>query len=84
LLIGRATASRGDPQLAQRGQRDALVQHLEAAALDLAQQVVVDVGHHQAGLLRLAVDLGQQGQGLVVAAVGALGLEAHQRLKRSL
>ena len=63
---------------------DALVQHLEAVGLDLAQQRAVDVGHHQAGLLRAAVGLRQQRQRLVVAAVRALGLEAHQRVKRSL
>ena len=41
-----------DPELAQRRQRDALVQHLEVVGLDLAQQRAVDVGHHQPGLLR--------------------------------
>src|SRR5882672_7899899 len=39
--------ARGDPQLAQRGQRSALVQHLKAVLLDFAQQRAVDVGHHQ-------------------------------------
>src|SRR6185312_2837587 len=34
-----------DPELAQRRQGDALVQHLEARGLDLAQQAPVDVGH---------------------------------------
>ena len=36
--------------------------------LDLAQQGAVDVGHHQAGLLRRAVLLGQQRERLVVDA----------------
>ena len=75
-LVGRTL-----PELAQRRERDALVQHLEAAGLDLAQQRAVDVGHHQAGLLRAAVGLGQQRQRFVVAAVRALGLEAHQGLE---
>ena len=58
---------------------DALVQHLEVVGLDLAQQRAVDVGHHQPGLLRPAVGVGQQRERLVVEAVRALGLEAHQR-----
>src|SRR5687768_17188264 len=36
----------GNPQLAQRRQRGALVQHLEAVFLDLVKQRAVDVGHH--------------------------------------
>src|SRR6218665_989165 len=40
------------PELAQRCQADALVQHLEVLMPDLAQQRAVDAGHHQAGLLR--------------------------------
>src|SRR5579862_9767855 len=44
-----------DPQLAQRRQRDALVQHLEAAGLHLAQQTPVDVAHHQRRHLGLAI-----------------------------
>jgi len=51
--------ARGDPQLAQRRQRRALVQHLEALGLDFAQQRAVDVGHHEPGLLRHAVGLRQ-------------------------
>src|SRR6218665_2761598 len=39
------------PELAQRCQADALVQHLEVLMPDLAQQRAVDAGHHQAGLL---------------------------------
>ena len=70
---------RSDPELAHRGQRDALVQHLEAAVLDLAQQRAVDVGHHQPGLLGLPVGGRQQGQGLVVQGMGTLGLGGHQR-----
>src|SRR4051812_42304748 len=68
----------GDPELAQRGQRYPLVQHLEAAGLDLAQQAAIDVADHQRRLLARAVGLGQQREGLVVEAVGALGLEFHQ------
>src|SRR3989344_4852532 len=67
------------PELAQRREADALVQHLEVLVLDLAQQGAVDVGHHQAGLLGAAVGIGQQGEGLVVQAVRTLGLKAHQR-----
>src|SRR6218665_3384988 len=48
------------PELAQRCQADALVQHLEVLMPDLAQQRAVDAGHHQAGLLRAPVGLGQQ------------------------
>ena len=51
----------------------------EVVGLDLAQQRAVDVGHHQAGFLRAPVVFGEQGEGLVVGAVGALGLKAHQR-----
>ncbi|MNV94901.1 hypothetical protein D3C71_1897410 [compost metagenome] len=55
------------------------MQHLEVLVFDLAQQGAVDAGHHQAGLLRAAVGVRQQGQGLVVQAVRALGLKPHQR-----
>src|SRR6201996_901551 len=68
-----------DPQLAQRRQRDALVQHLEAAGLDLAQQAAIDVAHHQRGPLRVAILGRQQRERLVVEAMRALGLELHQR-----
>src|SRR5277367_1104484 len=44
-----------DPEFADWGQRDALVQDTEAIGLDLAKQAAIDVGHHQAGLLRSAV-----------------------------
>ena len=74
-------AAADDGQLAQRRQGDALVQDLEAAGLDLPQQSAVDVGHHQPGLLRLSVALGQQGDRLVVAPMRPVGLETHQRLE---
>src|SRR5450759_623180 len=45
----------GNPQLADRRERDALVQHLEAAGLHLAQQAAVDVAHHQRRHLGLAI-----------------------------
>src|SRR6476661_3184472 len=56
----------GQPELAQRREAHALVQHLEAIALDLAQQRAVDAGHHQARLLAAPVLGRQQGQRLVV------------------
>src|SRR5690348_4837685 len=39
-----------DPELAQGRERDALVQDLELRGLDLAQQLAIDVGHHERGL----------------------------------
>ena len=54
------------------------MQHLEAAGLHLAQQCAVDVGHHETGPLRGAVGVGQQGEGLVVGGVCALGLEVQE------
>src|SRR5664279_428978 len=67
-----------DPELPDRRQRDALVQDGEIVGLDLAQEAAIAVGHHQARLLRRAVRLAEQGERLVVGAVRALGLEAHQ------
>src|SRR6185369_16413390 len=67
-----------DPELPDRRQRDALVQDGEVVGLDLAQQAAVDVGHHQPRLLRGAIGIAQQRDRLVVGAVRALGLEAHQ------
>src|SRR6218665_810980 len=54
----------GEPELAQRREADALVQHGEVVALDLAQQRAVDAGHHEAGLLRAQVGGRQQRQRL--------------------
>ena len=51
----------------------------KSSRLDLAQQRAVDVGHHQPGLLRPPVGLGQQRQRCVVQAMRTLGLESHQR-----
>src|SRR5574337_142604 len=69
----------GQPELAQRRQADALVQHRKAVALDLAQQREVDAGHHQPPLLRAAIGGGQQRQRALVGGARALGLEPHQR-----
>jgi hypothetical protein len=71
------------PELAQRRQGDAPVEHAEAVAHDLVEQGAVDGGHDQAGALGLAVDRGQLGEGLVVEVAGALDLEGHQRRKLS-
>ncbi len=67
------------PQLAQGRERDSLVQHLELVPLDFPQQGPVDAGHHQAGFLCPPLFVREQGQGLVIEAMGAFGLEAHQR-----
>src|SRR5437763_3680075 len=69
----------GDPQLADRRQRDPLVQDGEIVGLDLAQQAAIDVGHHQSGPLRGAIRVAEEAECLVVRAVRTLGLEAHQR-----
>src|SRR4051794_11955364 len=45
----------GEPELAHRREAHALVQHLEAVVLDLAQERAVDAGHHQARLLAAPV-----------------------------
>src|SRR5574337_2036846 len=45
----------GQPELAQRRQADALVQHRKAVALDLAQQRDDDAANHQPPLLRAAI-----------------------------
>src|SRR5450432_3979833 len=68
-----------DPELPDRRERDALMQHGEVVGLDLAQQLAVDVGHHQPGLLRAPVAVVEESDSLVVGAVRPLGLEAHQR-----
>src|SRR5689334_793981 len=57
------------PELAQRRERDALVQDVEVVARDLVEQGAVDRGHHQAGPLGASVFFRQQGQGLVVHAL---------------
>src|SRR3954468_18249801 len=69
----------GEPELAHRCEAHALVQHLEAVALDLAQEGAVDAGHHQARLLAAPVLRREQREGFVVEAVRAIGLELHQR-----
>src|SRR5450830_805618 len=66
------------PELAQRSEADALVQHLEVVPFDFAQQVAVNAGHHQPWLLGPPVRIRQQGQRLVVQALSPLGLELHQ------
>src|SRR4051812_23530861 len=72
-VMRAATRSGGDPglprnpQLAQRRERDALREHVEAVAADLVQQRAVDRRHHQARPLRLAVFTRQRGVGVGVA-----------------
>src|SRR5574343_1735747 len=70
---------RGQPQLACRRQRNALVQDLEVVAFDLVEQGAIDRRHDQAGALVLAVDGRQLGKGLLVIFFGPLILELHQR-----
>src|SRR6185436_5180710 len=76
--VGLPLCAGRHPELTQRRQRRALVQHLETVVFDLSQQRPVNVGHHQAGPLRLAIGLWQQRQRLVVGVLCALRLEAHQ------
>src|SRR3954463_1490907 len=80
----RFTASRPDPrlprdpELAQRRERDAPVEHLEAVGADLAQERAVDRRHDEARALVAAV-LGRELRlGLRVISIGALGLELHE------
>src|SRR4051794_7057357 len=63
------------PELAQGREAHALVQNLEAVALDLVEQGAVDACHHQARLLAAPVGGRQQLQRLLVERAGAVGLE---------
>src|SRR3954466_7637863 len=48
------------PEFSDRGQGNALIEHMEAITLDLVEQRVIDRCHDQAGALRAAVLLGQK------------------------
>ena len=67
-----------DPELAHRRQRNALVQHLEAVGLDLAQQACGRCWPSSGPASAPRGRLRQQRERFVVAPVRALGLECHQ------
>ena len=68
----------GEPEFAQGGEADALVEDLEIFTFDLTQQGAVDFGHHEAGFLRSGIAAWEQGEGFVVNLLRALGLELHE------
>src|SRR3954471_23695854 len=81
LTSGRDPCLPRDPQLAQRRERDALMQHLEAVAADLGEQRAIDRRHDESRALALAIGLGQLRVRLLVVALRTRRLERHQSLE---
>src|SRR6185437_8868001 len=71
----------GDPELADRRERDAPVEHAEIVAADLLEERAVDGGHDEAGALARAILAREAAPREVVVAERAIGLERHQRAK---
>src|SRR5690349_13012695 len=70
--------ARRDPQLAQRRQRDAPVEHAVAVARDLVEKRAVDGRHRETGTLCMTIACGQCRECRVVPGARAFGLEAHE------
>src|SRR5262245_12083635 len=67
-----------DPQLAQRRERDALIQHAIAVAFDLIEQRSVDRRHDEARTLCRARFRRQKGERAFVPFASPFHLERHQ------
>src|ERR1700741_4612432 len=72
----------GDPELAHRRERDALVEHREAVARDLVEERPVDRRHDEARALAGAVFGSELRERRVIVGPRALGLEFHQLHER--
>src|SRR5436853_1166629 len=85
LLIPRASSPHpglpGDPELAQRRERDALVEDRVAIARDLLEERSIDGRHDEARALVAAVLRGELRHRGVVMGARAFGLELHQLLE---
>src|SRR5688572_7943492 len=71
-----------EPELADRRERNALIQHAEVVAPDLLEQGVINGRHDEARTLRALVLGGQGRKSLAIVLFRAIRLRAHERHER--
>src|SRR5215469_12257065 len=71
-----------EPRLGERGERNALLEHAEAVALDLFEEPSINRGHDQSGPLRAPIDARERAKRAGVPRSGTCDLMRHQRGER--